>query len=296
MSDDNRIVIGIGELLWDRLPGGKKIGGAPANFVHHVEQFGIPACAVSALGDDADGKELREIMQTLGLNAETATVGYPTGAVDVTFNAEGVPTYNIIENVAWDHIPFTERLAMLAKRTSAVCFGTLAQRSVESRETIRRFLDATPDDALRIFDINLRQQFYSKEIVYGSLSRCNVLKVSDEEFPAVRGMLGLSADDFREDCREFIRRYDLRMLILTCGAKGSYVFAAEMAEPSFVAAPKVDVADTVGAGDSFTATFMAALLKGASIEEAHRLASEVSAYVCTCSGAMPRLPITLVQC
>lgn len=293
-TDDKRIVIGIGELLWDRLPGGKKIGGAPANFVHHVEQFGLAACAVSALGDDAEGRELRDTMQALGLNAEAATVGYPTGSVDVTFNAAGVPTYNIIENVAWDHIPFTDRLAALAKRASAVCFGTLAQRSAESRETIRRFLDATPADALRIFDINLRQHFYSKEIADDSLRRCNVLKVSDEEFPAMREMLGLRSDDLRDDCRELIRRYDLRMLILTCGAKGSYVFAPGKEEPSFAAAPKVDVADTVGAGDSFTATFTASLLKGASIEEAHRFASEVSAYVCTCCGAMPRLPLRLL--
>ncbi len=288
--DNDRIVVGIGELLWDRLPGGKKIGGAPANFVYHVNQLGIPACAVSALGDDHDGAELRETLGSLGLNGEIATVGYPTGAVDVEFDSNGVPTYNIIENVAWDHIPFSDRLEALAKRVSAVCFGTLAQRSAESRETIHRFLDATPGDALKIFDVNIRQKFYSKDIVEDSLRRCNVLKISDEEFPAVRDMLGLGSEDFREDCRALIKRYDLHILIFTCGARGSYVFTAEMPEPSFAAAPAVDVADTVGAGDSFTATFTASLLKGAPITEAHRLASEVSAYVCTCCGAMPRIP------
>lgn len=286
-------VVGIGELLWDRLPEGKKLGGAPVNFVYHVAQFGLPAYAVSALGNDEEGAELRDKFNMLGLNAEIATVDYPTGAVDVVFDEARVPTYDIVEHVAWDHIPYSGRLEALAKRTSAVCFGTLAQRSDESRETIRRFLDAVPSGALKIFDINLRQRFYSKEIVESSLLRCNVLKISDEELLVVCDMFGLQSNDFQSNCRSLIGRYDLGILILTCGSKGSYVFSKESDAPSFFAAPKVAVADTVGAGDSFTASFTAALLKGASIAEAHRLASEVSAYVCSCSGAMPLLPACL---
>ena len=192
--------------------------------------------------------------------------------------------------MAWDNIPFTSALADLARHTRAVCFGSLAQRSVVSRQTINSFLDAMPqdDDVLKIFDVNLRQSFYTKEILCNSFSKCNILKINDEELVTVSRMFGYPGIDLQDKCWILLAKYNLKMLILTCGVNGSYVFTP--GNVSFVETPKVEVADTVGAGDSFTATFVAAILKGFCVQEAHRLAVKVSAYVCTQNGAMPELP------
>ena len=217
-------------------------------------------------------------------------VPYPTGTVQVELDAEGVPCYDIKEGVAWDNIPYTNALEGLAHCTRAVCFGSLAQRSVVSRETINRFLDAMPvtDETLKIFDVNLRQGFYTKEILCNSFQKCNILKINDEELVTVSRMFGYPGIDLQDKCWILLAKYNLKMLILTCGVNGSYVFTP--GKVSFVETPKVEVADTVGAGDSFTATFVAALLKGMSITEAHRLAVDVSAFVCTQNGAMPVIP------
>ena len=286
----NDIVVGMGEALWDVLPEGKKIGGAPANFAYHVSQFGLPSCVVSAVGDDALGKEIVENFTSKGLNQLIEVVQYPTGTVQVEIDSAGVPQYEIKENVAWDNIPFTARLEQLAKRTKAVCFGSLAQRNVVSRNTINRFLDAMPqsDDSLVVFDINLRQGFYNQEILCNSIRRCNILKINDEELVTVSRLFGYPGIDFQDSCRTLLDRYNLKMLILTCGVNGSYVFTP--GNVSFQPTPKVEVADTVGAGDSFTAAFIASILKGKSVREAHSLAVQTSAYVCTNKGAMPILP------
>ena len=232
------LIVGIGEILWDVLPEGKKLGGAPSNFAYHVSQLGLASCVASAIGGDA--------------------------------------------------------LDALAERTRAVCFGSLAQRSPVSRETIARFLDRMPDDGdrYRIFDINLRQDFYTKEVIERSLEKCNVLKINDEELVIVNRLFGYPGIDLQDTCRTLIARYGLRYLILTLGANGSYVFP-QHGEASFCETPKVEVADTVGAGDSFTAGFCSALLRGKTTREAHRLAVDVSAYVCTQNGAMPVLPESL---
>ena len=205
----------------------------------------------------------------------------------------GIPCYEIKENVAWDNIPFTVDLEKLAKKTRAVCFGSLAQRNTVSRETINRFLDVMSDAAgqYRVFDVNLRQGFYDKEILCNSMKRCNILKINDEELIAVSRMFEYPGIDLEDKCRALLSEYGLEILILTCGVNGSYVFTRE--NVSFVNTPKIEVADTVGAGDSFTATFISAILKGKSIREAHELAVEVSAYVCTQNGAMPELPISI---
>ena len=197
------------------------------------------------------------------------------------------------EGVAWDNIPFTPALEELARNTRSVCFGSLAQRSVVSRETINRFLDTMPDGEgqCKIFDVNLRQGFYTKEILCNSMKKCNILKINDEELVTVSRMFGYPGIDLQDKCWILLAKYNLKMLILTCGVNGSYVFTP--GEISFVETPKVEVADTVGAGDSFTATFVAAVLKGKSVAEAHKLAVEVSAYVCTQNGAMPELPARL---
>lgn len=293
MRAERNYVVGIGEALWDVLPDGKKIGGAPANFAYHVSQFGLQSLAVSAIGDDELGNEIVGNFRGKALNVLLETVSYPTGTVRVQVDAAGVPCYEIKENVAWDNIPFTERLCRLARKTCAVCYGSLAQRNVVSRETINAFLDAMPDGKgqYRIFDINLRQDFYTREIICRSMQRCNVLKINDEELVTVSRMFGLPDADLLEKCRMLLTEYELEMLILTCGMNGSYVFTSR--DVSFVETPKVKVADTVGAGDSFTAAFISALLKGRTVGEAHRLAVDVSAYVCTQEGAMPELPAVL---
>lgn len=289
------IVVGMGEALWDVLPEGKKLGGAPANFAYHVSQFGLESRVVSAVGQDKLGAEILDNFRQKQLYGLIETVPYPTGTVQVELDAEGVPCYDIKEGVAWDNIPYTQALDGLARQTHAVCFGSLAQRSIVSRQTIHRFLDAMPDapDTLKIFDINLRQSFYSKEILCDSFRRCNVLKINDEELVTVSRMFGYPGIDLQDKCWILLAKYNLKMLILTCGVNGSYVFTP--GHVSFVETPKVQVADTVGAGDSFTAAFTSAILRGRSVAEAHRLAVETSAYVCTQQGAMPVLPKTLTE-
>ena len=279
--------------MWDMLPEGKKIGGAPANFAYHVSQFGLDSRVVSAVGEDDLGKEILENFREKNLNCMIETVPYPTGTVQVELDMNGVPCYDIREGVAWDNIPFTTALEGLARRTCAVCFGSLAQRSVVSRETINRFLDVMPDGEgqYKIFDINLRQGFYTKEILCNSMSKCNILKINDEELVTVSRMFGYPGIDLQDKCWILLAKYNLKMLILTCGVNGSYVFTP--GNVSFVETPRVEVADTVGAGDSFTATFVAAILRGKPVGEAHKLAVEASAYVCTQNGAMPVLPDSL---
>lgn len=286
----NEIVVGMGEALWDVLPEGKKIGGAPANFAYHVSQFGLPSCVVSAIGDDALGKEIIENFTSKGLDQLIAEVPYPTGTVQVEIDQTGIPLYDIKENVAWDNIPYTEHLDALAKRTKAVCFGSLAQRNVVSRETINHFLDTMPkdDDSLIVFDVNLRQGFYNKEILCKSMQNCNILKINDEELITVSRMFVYPGIDLQDKCWILLGKYNLKMLILTCGINGSYVFTP--GNVSFQPTPKVEVADTVGAGDSFTAAFIASILKGKSVTEAHTIAVKTSAFVCTQKGAMPILP------
>lgn len=286
----NEIVVGMGEALWDVLPEGKKIGGAPANFAYHVSQFGLPSCVVSAIGDDTLGKEIIENFTSKGLDQLIAEVPYPTGTVQVEIDQTGIPLYDIKENVAWDNIPYTEHLDALAKRTKAVCFGSLAQRNVVSRNTINHFLDTMPkdDDSLIVFDVNLRQGFYNKEILCKSMQNCNILKINDEELITVSRMFGYPGIDLQDKCWILLGKYNLKMLILTCGINGSYVFTP--GNVSFQPTPKVEVADTVGAGDSFTAAFIASILKGKNVTEAHSIAVKTSAYVCTQKGAMPILP------
>ena len=289
------LVVGMGEALWDLLPEGKKIGGAPANFAYHVSQFGLPGCVVSAVGEDALGNEIIENFTSKGLNHHIATVPFPTGTVQVELDQDGIPRYEITENVAWDNIPYTGHLEKIAKRTKAVCFGSLAQRNDVSRNTINSFLDAMPQsgDTLVVFDVNLRQGFYNKEILRDSMERCNILKINDEELITVGRMFGYPGTDLVDKCRMLLEEYNLKMLILTCGVNGSYVFTP--CGMSFQPTPKVEVADTVGAGDSFTAAFIASILKGKSVAEAHNVAVQTSAYVCTKKGAMPILPEELTK-
>ena len=277
-------VVGIGEILWDMLPQGKQLGGAPANFAYHVCRLGGNGWAVSAISDDPLGNEINEILSTKNLHTALAEVSAPTGTVQVTLDAAGVPSYDITENVAWDMIPFTPALEEMAKETEAVCFGTLAQRSEISRNTIMKFISCMPADSLKVYDINLRQNYYSEEIISRSLEVSDILKINDEELETVSALFGLEGTQ-TERCRTLIERFSLKLVILTKGEKGSEVVTA-LAEHSVVPG-KIEVADTVGAGDAFTAAFVVSYLRGESLAEAHEKAGEVSSYVCTKSGAMP---------
>lgn len=290
-----RYVVGLGEALWDVLPEGKKLGGAPANFAYHAGQFlgQENTLAVSALGEDRLAEETIESLKEHGLSYLMPRVPYPTGTVQVTLDDQGIPSYDIKENVAWDNIPQSEEIMEVARNCRAVCFGSLAQRNVVSRETIHRFLDNTPNDCMKIFDINLRQNFYNKEIIMESLQRCNVLKINDEELVLIGRMFGYPGLDMENKCWLILGKYNLDMLVLTCGTNGSYVFTP--GQMSVQETPVVEVADTVGAGDSFTGSFCAAILNGKSVAEAHKLAVSVSAYVCTQNGAMPVLPEELIK-
>ena len=283
-----KMIVGLGEVLWDVLPEGKKLGGAPANFAYHAGQYGFDAMAVSAIGHDELGKETIEALDSKKLKYLMPVVDYPTGRVQVSLDEAGVPTYDIKEDVAWDNIPLTDEMWNVAKECQAVCFGSLAQRSEVSRETIQKFVKATSEDCMRIFDINLRGSYYTKDIIQESLKLCNILKINDEELVQIGRMFGYPGLDISNKCWLILGKYNLKMLILTCGINGSYVFTP--GNVSFQPIPKVEVADTVGAGDSFSGTFCAAILHGLPVKEAHKLAVEASAFVCTQHGAMPKVP------
>ena len=289
----NKVIVGLGEALWDCLPDGSKLGGAPANFAYHASQFGNDAYAISAIGNDALGDQTLKEFDEKHLKYVMPRVDYPTGTVQVELDEEGVPTYDIKQNVAWDNIPFTPEIAHIAKHCGCVCFGSLAQRNKISRDTIHRFIDTTPMACLKIFDINLRQNFYSKEIIQDSLKACDILKINDEELVTIGRLFGYPGLDIENKCYLILGKYNLKMLVLTCGTNGSYVFAPGV--KSFQPTPKVEVDDTVGAGDSFTGSFASAILAGMPISDAHKLAVEVSAFVCTQPGAMPKLPESLLN-
>ena len=288
-----QLIVGLGEALWDCLPEGRKLGGAPANFAYHTGQFGYDSLAISAVGNDVLGKETLDEFDKKGVKYLMPEVDYQTGTVQVELDSEGIPTYDIKEGVAWDNIPFTPEVEEAAKNCRAVCFGSLAQRSSVSRQTIQKFLEATPKDCLKIFDINLRQNFYTKEIITNSLQHANILKINDEELVTIGRLFGYPGLDIENKCWLLLGKYHLDMLVLTCGVNGSYVFAPNL--KSFQETPAVEVADTVGAGDSFTGAFTSAILAGMPITDAHKLAVEVSAYVCTQNGAMPKLPKELLD-
>ncbi len=276
------IVIGIGEFLWDVLPDGKKAGGAPVNFAYHASQNGAEGWAVSAIGDDPLGHELRAVASEHNINMLVPYVPHPTGTVKVELK-NGQPNFIICEDVAWDYIPLTKDALDKVRHAAAVSFGTLAQRSPVSRTTTRALVEAAPMDALKVYDINLRQHFYSKELIEDNLRMANVFKINDEELEKLQPMFGLMGAETDDACRFFLTEFGLRMLVLTGGDRFSSIYTPN--EVSTIPTPKVKVVDTVGAGDSFSGALVGALLNGASIREAHRTAVRTAAYVCTQSGA-----------
>ena len=286
-------IVGIGEILWDVFPHGKVLGGAPANFAYHVSQFGFNGYAVSAIGHDPLGDEIIDNLNHKKLNFLIEKTAYPTGTVQVTVDQKGVPQYEICEEVAWDNIPFTSGMEELARKTLTICYGTLAQRNSVSRTTINRFLDFLPESALKIFDINLRQHFYTRELIEQALLRCDILKINDDEIIVIGKLFGWEKKSDLEICQQLLHDHAIEIVVLTKGTDGSIVITET--ETSFLPTPVVEVVDTVGAGDSFTAAFVSSLLKGKCIQEAHHIAVNVSAFVCTQHGAMPVVPKSLLS-
>lgn len=288
---DNYIV-GIGEVLWDFFEDQNKyvLGGAPFNFAYHVNQFGLNSLVISAIGNDKLGQKLEADVRKKNVPYMLERLNLPTGVVNIK-EVDGKPRYDILTERAWDYIPNTEQLKEIAANTKAACFGSLAQRSETSRNSILAFLDAMPSDALRIFDINLRQKWYTEEVIKTSLQKANVLKINDDELLIIQRMFGYIDITQENTCRLIMRDYQLDMLILTCGDKGSYIFTKD--EMSYLSTNDIKVVDTVGAGDSFTASFIASILLGKTILEAHRIAVNVSAFVCTQEGAIPIIPSNL---
>lgn len=286
------LAVGIGEVLWDVFPDGKRLGGAPANFAFHAAQQGCEAVVVSAVGNDALGAETEKIFADKNLSAAfLARVPAPTGTVSVRLNAAGDATYAFAENCAWDALPFDARTEALARRASAVCFGSLAQRGEPSRETIQRFLDAVPADALRVFDMNLRGNFFTEKILLDSLARCTILKISEDEFPAAATLVGAMGRSREAFFRAFFGRFPAaRIAILTLGKRGSLVASRDGKRSRVPANPRIEIVDTVGAGDAFAAGFVAALLFGADVETAHRRAAALAGFVCGRAGATPEVP------
>lgn len=279
-------VLGIGELLWDILPEGKKLGGAPCNFVYHANKLGAKAIPLSAVGNDENGKEILETLQGNHVSTELIQVNEkPTGTVDVKLNAQGVPEYTIHENVAWDYINIDKSIEQRVKDVDILCFGSLAQRNGTSGDAIISILKTSRTEAFKVFDINLRQHYYNRDIIENSLELCNVLKLNEEELQIVSRMLKLTGNSDESQIEELINKYKLLLVALTRGSENSLLMTHF--EESILPTPKVKVKDTVGAGDSFTAAMIVGFARGNSLSEIHEKAVEISAFVCTQEGAMP---------
>jgi len=279
----NKIVLGIGEIVWDCLPGGRKLGGAPVNFAYHCKELGAESYPVSAVGNDALGDETLQQCRSYGLCTDyIGRNSLPTSRVLVTLDTAGVPSYEIVENVAWDALEATSKVLSLAAGADAVCWGSLSQRSAGSRNAIMKILEAVPKDAIRVFDINIRQKYYSRDIIEESLDKATVLKLNEDELPLVLNLIGANGID------DIIKRYSLDYLIYTSGASFSEIHSPD-GVISHMETPKVEVADTVGAGDCFTAAFVTSVLNGSSPSEAHAKAVSMSAWLCTLPGAINTL-------
>ena len=277
-------IISIGEILWDIFPDKKILGGAPANFVFHARQFGSDATLFTALGNDQQGIELEENAVKAGIIMQSSIVSHPTGIADIFLNNEQVPTYKLNENCAWDHIPLTNKLKKFAEKADLIVFGTIAQRNIESRNTIQEALKLSKSSSKKLFDINLRLDFYSKEIIEESLNAANYLKLNDEEESVLQNL-------FNKNIKQIISDFNLELAILTLGPKGSKIITSN--SMSECPAAKCKIVDTVGAGDSFTAFFIINYLKGMSISESQKKASKVAAYVCAHNGATVQIPKNL---
>jgi fructokinase len=288
------IIIGLGEILWDLLPDGKVWGGAPANFAYHCSQIGAESYVISAIGNDDLGAEIRENVERLNLSTDYLFTDekIPTSTVTVKLDAHGHPEYTIHEDVAWDNLPVEQVALDLVSGADAICFGSLAQRLPVSRKSIQTYLARTPDDCLRVFDINIRQHYYSKEVLEESLGVADILKLNDEELVLLTDLFSLEGDETAL-LDALIKTFNLKLVALTKGAGGSTLYNGT--ESSDYQSEAVQAVDTVGAGDSFTAAMVMAYLKGIPLKDMHRLASDLAAFVCTRKGATPVIPSDLLS-
>ncbi len=293
---EKNYVVGIGEILWDCFADFRRIGGAPANFAFHASQFGHNAMLISAIGNDEDGEKLIKELEKHNLNYHIDKVNLPTGTVEIDDSDKNDPHYTINTDVAWSVIPYDEKLEQIAKNCSAVCFGTLAQLGAVSHNTITRFLNATPKDCYKIYDINLRsnmgKDYFTEEIIESSLLLCNVLKINKEELKTLTDLFNLDKNglmDIETNSHAIISKFkNIDILIVTMGTEGSRIYTKDYC--SIKDTPKVMLVDAVGAGDSFTGAFIGSVLNGKTIKESHQIAVNVAAYVCTQPEGMPVIP------
>lgn len=289
-----KTIIGIGETVWDMLPAGKQLGGAPLNFAFFAGVLGAHSYVVSAIGDDPLGDETLEAMEQTGIDLSLLQRNaLPTSRVIVTLGEGGIPEYEIVEGVAWDAIECIPEAMEKIRTADAICWGSLAQRSDKSRANILRMLDAAPEHCLKVFDINIRQHFYSEQLIRASLERADVLKLNEDELPLLKDMFGIEEDNTAA-IHTLAETFGLDTIIFTQGARCSEIYGREGLLSS-IDTPKVKVADTVGAGDSFTAAYITSILQGKSAARAHEAAVKVSAYVCTQLGAVNPLPEDLLN-
>ena len=287
-------IIAIGEIVWDCLPAGNQLGGAPLNFAFFAKELGAQAYAVSAVGNDELGDETLHVASATGVNLDFVQRNdLPTSRVLVTLDENGIPQYEIVEGVAWDAVECPDSALELVRDASVICWGSLAQRTEKSRQSVLSMLSAVPASCLKVFDINIRQHYYSLEVIKNSLEYADILKLNEDELPLVAEMLGMTGSE-EAVISEIIERYSLKYVVYTHGADFSRVYGAE-GLLSHQDTPKVKVADTVGAGDSFTAVLVTSLLQGRNIATAHALAVEVAAFVCTQHGAINSLPAEIIS-
>jgi len=289
-------IIGLGEILWDVLPEGKKLGGAPANFAYYVSKLGQIGIVASRVGNDSLGKEILESMEKLNLNKKYIQIdsNYPTGTVSVELDNNGQPDYIIHKNVAWDYLDFSKSWKQLAKEADVICFGTLAQRSYKSKNTIFDFLKSARPEVIKLLDINIRQNFYSIEVIEESIKLSNILKLNTDELKIIRNLFTYSNNKNEIDlCLELINDFKLDLLCLTKGGNGSLVLNNK--EYYEHQGYKVSVEDTIGAGDAFTAAMIVQYIKGKTLKEISDFANRLGSWVSSQSGPTPEVQPELVE-
>jgi len=284
------VVVGLGEVLWDVYPDAAHFGGAPANFACHAASLDAESWLASAVGADELGDRARDTLRQYGVEFSCVArdAEHSTGRVDVTLDSLGRPSYEFAANTAWDHITWSDALDALARRCDAVCFGTLAQRAPQSRETIQRFVKATPSTALRMFDVNLRKQFYDATVIDQSLRLATALKLNEEELPIVARLCGVNESNPRDAMRALMNKYSLRLVALTRGPDGATLITGD--EESTFPALTTTVVDTVGAGDAFTSAVVIDFLAGLPLADTNAHANAVASFVCSQPGAVTALP------
>ncbi len=294
MINHQPIAVGLGELLWDMLPKGKQIGGAPFNFARHCNQLGLEGFPVSQIGIDELGNETVSLLKDWGITPDFVSRDpqHETGTVNIRLDDQGKPNYEIRDDAAWDFIQHNLLLEQLAPKVDIVCFGTLAQRSDASRFTIYSFLDRMSSDAIKLFDVNLRQHFYSIGSIEASLERASILKLSDEELPVLKNAFSLSGS-VEVQLSELKNRFELKLIAYTRGAEGSLLIDGSGTDDH--PGTTITTIDTIGAGDSFSATLCAGLLQGLPLAQLNENANQVAAYVCSQRGATPVLPESIVK-